>query len=444
MTRIRNIQFLSGLLCILLIGGFSFSLTSCIKDAEPPFMESTGSGDKDDTDSDNDGEESDDEEGEGEGEGDENEPDSPDELEVWSVSEALAQLADGFNGEAIVTGIITSVKSFNENYGSITYFIGETVDATNTLQIYGGLSFNGEKFASINAVEVGATVKVKGTLKMYNTTPEMDLNNVLLEYVGPNGETPEEPGENDPEDNPEEKPEGEIPGVFEDMPYGYVVLPSGIAQQYVAYTGFSLSYNKDTHNPNYVSWELTSEETKGTIDRNDYGYWQDEAVIGCPPVVQQWYDSGYDRGHQCPAADMKWSAQAMRDCMSMANMCPQISAFNQGIWAKLEDKEREWANKLGSVMIVCGPIFTETDQKYLGSYQTRVPGAFFKAFLYVNGSNSRAIAFAFVNGSNPGNYQSYAMSIDDLEEETGYDFFSLLPDDIEEAVEKTFDISQWN
>jgi endonuclease G len=35
------------------------------------------------------------------------------------------------------------------------------------------------------------------------------------------------------------------------------------------------------------------------------------------------------------------------------------------------------------------------------------------------------------------------MSIDDLEEKTGLDFFCNLPDNVEEAVEKKYSTSDW-
>ena len=73
-----------------------------------------------------------------------------------------------------------------------------------------------------------------------------------------------------------------------------------------------------------------------------------------------------------------------------------------------------------------------------------MPSAGFKALLFNDPVKPRAIAFVFQNGANPGNIQDYAMSIDDLEKLTGFDFFSALPDEIEDAVEASFNFSDWN
>ena len=235
----------------------------------------------------------------------------------------------------------------------------------------------------------------------------------------------------------------EVPAEYT-YPLSYVKLPEGTPQQVKEYTGFTVNYNKNNHTPNYVAWELLSSETDGStaVSRN---YWVDNDIIGCAPKDDGWASAGFDRGHMCPAADQKWSSQAMKDCAVMANMVPQPNSFNGGKWATLEDKERSNANKYGKIWIICGPLYTDMDTKYIGSAQTRVPGACFKVFLYEDGANSKGIAYVMNNdNTNTGDLQNYAMSIDDLEEITGFDFFPALPDNIENAVESTFNTSLWN
>lgn len=244
------------------------------------------------------------------------------------------------------------------------------------------------------------------------------------------------------ENNGSNQDPGTVDGYM--YPLSYVALPEGTPQQVKEYTGFTVNFNKDNHTPNYVAWELLSSEASGSEDRNNYSYWVDTTLEGCLDTDYAYSTTRYERGHMCPAADSKWSAAAMKDCMVMSNMCPQLSAINSGIWATLENKERDWAKRDGAIWIIAGPVYYDTDTQYIGRAKARVPSAFFKAFLYNNGTHSRAIAFVFTNGTNPGNLESYAMSIDDLEQELGYDLFSALPDDIEETVESTFNFADWN
>lgn len=221
-----------------------------------------------------------------------------------------------------------------------------------------------------------------------------------------------------------------------------VELPAGLDSQIKEYEGFTISFNKSNGTPNYVAWELLGDETSGGSSRKNK-FWTDPEIDGCPTTFD-YSRSGYDRGHLCPAADQKWSEQAMSDCFVMANICPQKHELNSGAWTTLENKERQWARRDSSIMIVAGPIYSENDRETIGENKVRVPGAFFKAFLSPYGDNPKAIAFVYPNMSAPGNMQDYAMSIDQLEALTGYDLFPSLPDDIEEKVESVYSFKEWN
>ena len=84
--------------------------------------------------------------------------------------------------------------------------------------------------------------------------------------------------------------------------------------QIIEHVGHILSYNKEYCTPFWSAWQLTAERTEGTVARSRK-FWADQAVPQAYRV--EWYEykeSGYDRGHMCPAADMKWSEEAMQDC----------------------------------------------------------------------------------------------------------------------------------
>lgn len=221
-----------------------------------------------------------------------------------------------------------------------------------------------------------------------------------------------------------------------------VSIPKGLTSQIKEYTGFTVSFNKDNGTPNYVAWELLGKEVANDVQRDD-NFWTDPDIDGCPST-KDYTRSGYDRGHMCPAADQKWSAQAMYDCFVMANMCPQEHALNAGAWATLENKERQWAQRDSAIMIIAGPLYDKNDTKRIGDAGVRVPGAFFKVLMAPYLDQPEGIAFVYPNMTSPGNMQDYAMSIDELEEILGYDFFPTLPDNIEKQVESTYSFKEWN
>ncbi|MDE6324325.1 MAG: DNA/RNA non-specific endonuclease, partial [Paramuribaculum sp.] len=116
------------------------------------------------------------------------------------------------------------------------------------------------------------------------------------------------------------------------------------------YPGMDVSFNAEWHQPNWVAWELTRQETNGTV-RRENKFYCDETVPGCADHYDYSY-SGYDRGHMAPAGDMKWSKEAMHGSFSMANICPQAKALNTGAWKTLEEKCRTWASADSSIIII--------------------------------------------------------------------------------------------
>lgn len=220
-----------------------------------------------------------------------------------------------------------------------------------------------------------------------------------------------------------------------------VRIPAGIPSQVKDYTGFRLSFNNSTRIPNWVAWELLATETDGASSRSNK-FWQDSEIDGCPSTAD-YRGSGYDRGHMCPAADQKWDQQAMSDCFTFANMCPQDHSLNSGAWSTLENKERLWAQRDSALVIVAGPIFNSPKKNTIGD-GVRVPDAFFKAILAPYVKEPRTIAFVYPNMSSPGNMQNYVITVDQLEEITGFDFFSSLPDELENKIESIASFKEWD
>jgi endonuclease G len=221
-----------------------------------------------------------------------------------------------------------------------------------------------------------------------------------------------------------------------------VIVPNGTIENIIDYPGFTVSFNSKHHQPNWVAWELTAEETKGTLPRSNE-FAQDPNVEGCPTLAD-YRGSGYDRGHMAPAADMKWSEAAMQACFYLTNMSPQAAALNSGAWKKLEDKCRDWAVRDSAIIIVCGPVLTDRITKTIGDTKVSVPTRYFKVILAPYANPPRAIGFIMNNGKVEGGMQQAAVSVDEVERITGFDFFSELPDDIENEVEAQCNFTLWS
>lgn len=219
-----------------------------------------------------------------------------------------------------------------------------------------------------------------------------------------------------------------------------VVAPGNIDEQIVDYTGFTVSFNESLRIPNYVTYELTASETDGEETRMRK-FLQDPNVAGCPEH-KDYTNSGYDRGHMAPAADMKWSKDAMRDCFYLTNICPQNQKLNREAWQALEEKTRAWAVRDGKLIVIVGPIVSNHPQRLASGIA--IPEGFFKVLLATNVEPMRAIAFIYKNQSGQKNMSQQAVSIDSVEEITGLDFFSSLPDEKETPLEKSCNFNAWN
>jgi endonuclease G len=153
--------------------------------------------------------------------------------------------------------------------------------------------------------------------------------------------------------------------------------------------------------------------------------------------------SGYDRGHLCPAGDMKLNLTSMSETFYMSNMSPQDPSFNRGIWETLESRVRTWALEKNGVYVVTGPIL----KNICGSIKNgtiSVPCSYYKIVFKDNGTEKIAIALILNNQGSSSSLKSFVTSIDNIEALTGIDFFSSLSDDIENKLESTINTSSWS
>lgn len=71
-------------------------------------------------------------------------------------------------------------------------------------------------------------------------------------------------------------------------------------------------------------------------------------------IETDYVKSGYDRGHNFPAADGGCDSTAMRESFFFSNMTPQDPSINRGDWKDLEEFTRNLALVQDSVKVWCG------------------------------------------------------------------------------------------
>src|SRR5450759_2345792 len=219
------------------------------------------------------------------------------------------------------------------------------------------------------------------------------------------------------------------------------LLPTSTTGQIVKHTYYTLSYSEPNEQAELVYYELTPAFVNGSQPRKDE-FRPDPMVSTGSAQLSDYRGSGYDRGHLCPAADMKLNATSMSETFFLSNMSPQDPSFNRGIWESLEATVRSWAITEGMIYVVTGGVLTSNKGK-IGSDGVSIPKYFYKV-IYDPRGQGRMIAFLIPNEKSEKPLQNYVVTVDSLESLTGIDFFQELPDSIENRLESTKDVSSWS
>ena len=106
---------------------------------------------------------------------------------AYTIAKAkeLIDAGEGLSESVYVKGTVSQAsKELNATYGSLSYYISDDGTTGNELQVYGGLSFESQKFTSVEDIKVGDVVVVYGKLKKFGTTYELDKNNILISLNG--------------------------------------------------------------------------------------------------------------------------------------------------------------------------------------------------------------------------------------------------------------------
>ena len=207
----------------------------------------------------------------------------------------------------------------------------------------------------------------------------------------------------------------------------------------IKHTFYSLSYAEDHEQAEWVHYKITPLMLKGNVKRTNY-FKIDRKVSTGSANTNDYLKSGYDRGHLAPAADMKLSKLSMSESFYMSNVSPQKHSFNAGAWLKLEKLVRAWA-KTSTVFVTTGGVLNSESLKIIGSNNVSVPNDFYK--IIYDPRNQKMIAFLMANKKLDLPIEKYIVTVDEIENLTGIDFYHQLDDVLEEKLESTILKRQW-
>lgn len=219
-------------------------------------------------------------------------------------------------------------------------------------------------------------------------------------------------------------------------------LPTSTTRQIVRHNGYNLSYNEQHEQAEWVAYTLSKSDIQ-YIDRKRPYFIEDPKVKTKSASWRNYKKSGYDKGHLCPAGDKRYSKAAHDETFYTSNISPQNHPFNAGIWNRLEQKTRYWAKKYNHLYVVTGGVL-EPNLKTIGSEKVSVPNYFYKVLLDYTQPEIKAIAFLMPHKESKKPLYEFVVSIDELEQKTGIDFFPELPDNIEKQLEASKSYKNWS
>lgn len=203
--------------------------------------------------------------------------------------------------------------------------------------------------------------------------------------------------------------------------------------------GYSFSYVEDHEQSEWVAYALEKSDFPKNYYERPY-FEVDDVVESKSAHWGNYKKSGYNKGHLCPAGDRKKTIELYEETFLMSNVSPQLYDFNSGIWNRLEQKTRYWAEKYNGVYVVSGGVL-KGNLKTIGTENVSVPDYFYKVIMTKD--KSKMIAFLVPHKNSDASLIDFSVSVDDIEKVTGIDFFPELNDKLENELEASSNYKKW-
>jgi endonuclease G len=219
------------------------------------------------------------------------------------------------------------------------------------------------------------------------------------------------------------------------------LCPNSTTGQIIKHKYYMASYSEKDEQSEWVAYKVSRNNYNKQIARtNDFRV--DESVKTKSADLDDYYGSGYDRGHLAPARAMSYNRTSMSESFYLSNISPQNPSFNRGIWKSLEGKVEYWSSFRDSIYVVSGPILDHPIGS-IGENKITVPRAYYKTLISFKNMKMKGIAFIIPNEKSKKSIYSYATSIDEVEKMTGIDFYYKMDSTMQHNLESNESIKMF-
>lgn len=205
-----------------------------------------------------------------------------------------------------------------------------------------------------------------------------------------------------------------------------------------SYRNYSFGWSNENYLAVWVAYPLCKMYTNGS---NSGGDWEANPLFSSdyqPNFTKSFgFSQGYERGHQIANADRKCCYEANQQTYYFTNATLQHKDFNGPVWGVLEGNMRGAANSADTLYVVTGCVLPKSP-RYITDYdghKVPIPSGYFKAALRYHKASTQSVwmGAAFYLDHDASKYsskqitKSESMSIAELEDKLGMDFFVNLP-----------------
>ncbi|PXW19002.1 DNA/RNA non-specific endonuclease [Pantoea sp. JKS000250] len=234
------------------------------------------------------------------------------------------------------------------------------------------------------------------------------------------------------------KPQTAIMAVSDNCGVG---CPTGGSEQTIIRNAYTLNNNSATKFANWVAYKITKSSQQGGRARN---WKQDPDLPASDTLAPSDYNGAnaalkVDRGHQAPLAGLGASSD-WQSLNYLSNITPQKAALNQGAWVRLEDKERQLANRahISAVHVVTGPLFERPVGTLPNAPHGEIPSGYWK-ILYTGSSPAEGKFAAFLMDQETpraSNFCDYEVTVSEIELRTTphLKVWSGIPEDVAKQI----------
>ena len=183
----------------------------------------------------------------------------------------------------------------------------------------------------------------------------------------------------------------------------------------IEHNSYTIAYDTNYNHAVWCEYTLTSNQlcTVSNIKRtNDFR--PDPYLLNNTNILvvidnNCYYNSGFDKGHLCPAQDRSYSKEDMSETFYLSNMSPQEPSFNRGIWKKLEEFTRRYAILKGEITVVTGPVIF--NRYFILDNKISIPHMYFKILIT---KDNHCLCFIIPNQKSDYKIEDYCVTLNYL------------------------------